>query len=111
MFKMYGLPILDSIAKGDLDQMRKMAAASELLLSQRDDAESGTDESKEWEAAHRDLLKAIAEKESVKLSKQAVIAVRDGIVVIDSIDFARAIKNGLESDEEGFYMEVKFGWK
>ncbi|MGJ4890270.1 DUF1843 domain-containing protein [Bradyrhizobium sp. HKCCYLRH3099] len=111
MFKMYGRPILDSIASGNLDQMKKMLAASEVLLAQRDDAEAGTEESKEWEAAHKELLTAIAEKESVKLSKNAIVAIHDGIVVLDSIQLARALKAALDSDEEGFYCELKIGWK
>lgn len=110
MFRMYGRPIFDAVASGNLDQMRKVLAASEFLMSQRDDAEAGTDEAKEWDAAHRELIKAIAEKESIKLSKQSIVAIRDGIVVIDNIALARQLKQVLESDEEGPWVKVEFGW-
>jgi hypothetical protein len=106
---MYGVALNEAIARGNLSEMRDLAIASAFLKrTQANDLES--DDGKDWEEAHKHLLAAIAEKESIKLAKEDIIAIRDGIVVLDSIGVARALKTLLSSDTEGPYVKISFGW-
>jgi hypothetical protein len=106
---MYGVALNEAIARGNLSEMRDLVAVSTFLKrTQLDDLES--DEAKEWEEAHKQLVTAISEKESIKLAKEDIIAIRDGIVVLDSIAMARVLKTLLTSDTEGPYMKISFGW-
>ena len=108
---LYGVGIRDSIATGNLDKMKELAVVSAYLLKQRDDAEAGTDDSKAWEAAHKELLNAIQERETLTIVPSDIVAIKDGIIVLDSISVARALSGAAKSDAEGFYCELKIGWK
>lgn len=106
---MYGVALNEAIKKGNLSEMRELAAVSAFLLKSQDsDLES--DERRDWQETHNQLVAAIAEKEAVKLAREDVLAIRDGVVVLDSIQLARALKSLLNSDVEGPYMKITFGW-
>ncbi|ASU39126.1 hypothetical protein hmeg3_13075 [Herbaspirillum sp. meg3] len=106
---MYGVALNQAIARGNLSEMRELATVSAYLKrTQTDDLES--DESKEWDEAHKQLLASIAEKEAIKLAKEDIVAIRDGFVVLDNIQVARALKTLLDSDSEGPYIKISFGW-
>jgi len=106
---MYGVAINEAIAKGNLEEMRELAAVSAYLLrTQSSDLES--DEVKTWSEAHKQLASAIIERETIKLARENIIAIRDGIVVLDSIAVARTLKTLLDSDVEGPYIKLSFGW-
>lgn len=106
---MYGVALNEAIRKGNLSEMRNLATVSGFLLkSQETDLES--DEVKDWQETHKQLVAAIAEKEAIKLAKEDVVAIRDGFVVLDSIQLARALKSLLDSDVEGPYIKISVGW-
>lgn len=95
---LYGVALRDAVARGNVDEMRAFASVSSSLLASTPEVE-GADLA-EWEAAHKELLAAIAERESIDLGTEDIIAIKDGIVVIDSIDLARALKPIVDSDLE-----------
>ena len=106
---MYGVALNEAIKKGSLSEMRELAAVSAFLLkSQGTDLES--DEGQDWKEAHNQLVAAISEKEAIKLAREDIVAIRDGVVVLDSIQLARALKSLLNSDVEGPYIKVSVGW-
>lgn len=110
MHMLYGLPIRDAIQKGNLDEMKEMLSVSAWMIrNSGDDTES--DEFQDWKSAHQDLAEAVAEKTNILIDPSDILVIKDGIVVIDSISLARSLKQLTSSDEEGFYIELKVGWK
>lgn len=104
MMMLYGRPIIDIMAEGDLDTMRAYALVSAKMLENSDDLEDEAAE--EWKAAHEELIRAISSKESILLESEDVVAIRDGIVVIDSISLARALKTSMSDDLEETTVRV-----
>lgn len=95
---LYGVVIRDVIARGDLEEMRAFQRVSGQLLHEAGDLES--EELEKWKTAQNELTAAIADHEHVALTPDSVVAIKDGIVVIDSIELARALKPALDSDLE-----------
>lgn len=105
-----GIPVKDIISKGNLDEMRELAVVTSYLSRIRtSDLES--DESNELKEAHNSLLVAISEREKIQLSRENILTIHDGIVVIDNIQLARSLKSFVESDLEGPYIKVTIGWE
>lgn len=104
---LYGVALRDAVARGNVDEMRAFASVSSSLLSSAPEVESA--DLAEWEAAHKELLAAIAERESIDLDSDDIIAIKDGIVVIDSISLARALKPIVEFDLEP-RVTITFSW-
>ena len=106
---LYGVALNEAIDRGNLTEMRELATVSGFLL-RNNSSDLEDDEVAEWREAQKMLVAAISEKESIKIAREDIVAVRDGIVVIDSIQFARALKTLLSSDTEGPYISVTVGW-
>ncbi|GEM_PF-2066059 len=107
---LYGVMLRDVVASSDIDEMRAFAAVSNRLLKQlgeEDDLES--EEITEWQTAHQEILNAIAEQESITLSVEDIIAIKDGIVVIDNINLARQLKQLTNNDLEG-EITIRIKW-
>jgi len=95
---LYGVMLREAIASADLETMRAFATVSSSMLENSGDLEAADLE--EWKAAHQELLSAIAESASIELASEDIVAIRDGIVVIDNNEFARSLKPLLNADLE-----------
>ena len=95
---LYGVVIQDVISRGNIEEMRAFVTVSASLLQSSGDLESA--ELEKWKSAHEELMAAVAERAPVDLSPDDIIAIKDGIVVIDSIELARALKPIVDSDLE-----------
>ena len=95
---LYGVAIRDAISRGNIDEMRAFASVSAALLRDAPDLDSA--DLAEWEAAQRELVQAVADGSKISINKDDVLVVKDGIVVIDNIELARALKPIVDSDLE-----------
>lgn len=95
---LYGVAIRDAIARSNLDEMRAFATVSASLLEEASDLEAA--DAEEWRTAHGELLASIAEAEGIELDPEDIVAIKDGIIVIDNIELARSLKPVLQSDLE-----------
>lgn len=100
---LYGVAIRDTLKSGDLDKMLAMASVSDTLLKS---ADLEGDELEDWKEAHNELLQAISEKDQVQVSKDDVVAIKDGIVVLDNIHLARRLKMAVNSDLEDTFISL-----
>lgn len=100
---LYGVAIRDLIKSGDLDQMRSMASVSNLLLKNSD---IEGDELADLQEANKELMHAINERDQVEVAASDIIAIRDGIVVIDNIKLARRLKLAASSDLEDTFISL-----
>lgn len=95
---LYMATVRDAIARGDIDEMRGLAKTVNAVIKGAGDAES--EEIKELKTSQVELLAALAERSSVTLARKDIVAIHEGMVLIDSIELARSLKTLLETDAE-----------
>jgi hypothetical protein len=100
---LYGVTIRDILARGDLEQMRAVASISSMLISSSD---LEGDEATDLKKAHQELMTALGERDRIEISTDDVIAIKDGIVVIDSIQLAKRLKLAMASDVEDTFISL-----
>ncbi|SAL02147.1 hypothetical protein AWB80_08289 [Caballeronia pedi] len=106
---LYGVAINEAIHRGNLEEMRELATVTGYMLRVRSQDLEG-DEEAELTAANKQLVSAIAERTAIKLAREDIVAVRDGFVLIDSVELARGLNLLLNSDTEGPYIRLEIGW-
>lgn len=104
---LYMVTIRDAVARGNLDEMRGLALTVNSILADAGDAE--TEEIRDLRVATGELMAAIAEQSSVTLDKKDIVAIHEGMVWIDNIELARALKAVTSTDAEP-RITITFSW-
>ena len=104
---LYMVTIRDVVARGNIDEMRGIALTARAILNDAGDAES--EEIRDLRTATNELMVAIAEGSSIKLDKSDIVAIHDGMVWMDNIELARALKSLIDTDGEP-RITITFSW-
>lgn len=104
---LYMATIRDAVARGNIDEMRGLSLTVQSILASAGDAES--EEVRDLKTAASELIAAISERSAVDLQKSQIIAIHEGMIWIDNIELARALKALIETDAEP-RITITFSW-
>ena len=101
--------INEAISRGNTDELNELLSAIKYMIRiWRTDLES--EEVADLKKNRDTLTKAIVERSEIKIAKEDILSIKDGIVLIESISLAKELKKLLASDVEGPFIKVTFGW-
>ncbi|MGU3523439.1 hypothetical protein ACLBW2_10080 [Enterobacteriaceae bacterium C23F] len=99
-----------AISDGGIDNLEELLSVVNYMIRIRP-GDLEDDVLHELKENQKTIAAALSEGKQIKIAKDDVLAVKDGIVVVDSAQLAKQLKMLLTSDTEGPYIKISVGWE